>query len=105
MGKTSTLFKKTSGLIDARIGRGLLSTFHANYWIFRFPLDLVFHSNNIVVDKLRVLKHIGSDHFPIYCSFILNAKSNSNSKSSEKVEEDIDEIIEDGKQYKSDRQR
>src|SRR5699024_1195009 len=30
--KSSSLFKKTSKLIDARIGRGILSTFHSKYW-------------------------------------------------------------------------
>src|SRR5690606_1462083 len=69
---TSILFRKTSELIDARVGRGILATFHAKYWFFRVPLDLLFHSPDIMIEKLQTLEDIGSDHFPIYCEFYLN---------------------------------
>ena len=48
--KSSKLFKRTSRLIDGRIGRGIIVTFHAKYWFFRVPLYLLFHSPTIFID-------------------------------------------------------
>jgi hypothetical protein len=64
--RTTNLFQKISGLLDPRIGRGLYSSFHADYPVIRFPLDHVFHSNHFRLAELRRLPNIGSDHFPIY---------------------------------------
>jgi endonuclease/exonuclease/phosphatase (EEP) superfamily protein YafD len=72
---TSILFRKTSELIDAREGRGILATFHAKYWFFRVPLDLFFHSPQIFVKELKTLEYFGSDHFPILCEFYLDHKN------------------------------
>ena len=63
---TSELFRRLSRLLDPRIGRGLLPTFHADYKLLRWPLDHVFHSAHFRLQDLRRLTHIGSDHFPIY---------------------------------------
>lgn len=66
---TSRLFQRISGLLDPRMGRGLYSTFHANYPLLRYPLDHIFHSADFLVKDLKVLPHIGSDHFPVYGQF------------------------------------
>ncbi len=64
--RTTKLFQKISGLLDPRRGRGLYTSFHANYPLIRFPLDHVFHSNHFRLAELRRLPSIGSDHFPIF---------------------------------------
>ncbi|RFC53396.1 endonuclease/exonuclease/phosphatase family protein [Brumimicrobium aurantiacum] len=94
--KISELFRKNSELIDGRHGRGILATFHAKYWFFRAPLDLVYHSKNVFVKDLKVLEHVGSDHFPICCEFGLDK-----SDQSQKVElEDLDkEEVKETEQY------
>lgn len=66
---TSRLFQRISGLLDPRIGRGLYSTFHADWKLLRWPLDHIFHSSDFLVADLKVLPHIGSDHFPVYGKF------------------------------------
>lgn len=71
--RTTKLFQKISGLLDPRIGRGLYSSFHANYPIIRFPLDHVFHTNHFRLAELKRLPNIGSDHFPIYIALTYEA--------------------------------
>ncbi|TGE25404.1 endonuclease [Hymenobacter aquaticus] len=63
---TSELFRRISGLLDPRVGRGLLPTFHAEYMLLRWPLDHVFVSPDFKVDDIQRLPYVGSDHFPIY---------------------------------------
>jgi endonuclease/exonuclease/phosphatase (EEP) superfamily protein YafD len=63
---TSELFRRISGLMDPRVGRGLLPTFHADYSLLRWPLDHVFVSADFKVDDMERLPYVGSDHFPIY---------------------------------------
>lgn len=65
---TTRLFQRVSGLLDPRIGRGLLSTFHARYFFLRWPLDHVFVSHHFQLQTLRRLPNCGSDHFPILVS-------------------------------------
>jgi len=62
---TTSLFQELSGFLDPRVGRGLYSTFHADHWWLRYPLDHVFHSNDLALVELRRLGHVGSDHFPM----------------------------------------
>ncbi|WP_207896658.1 endonuclease/exonuclease/phosphatase family protein [Flaviaesturariibacter flavus] len=68
--RSSVLFRKESGLIDPRIGRGFVSTFHAKYKFLRFPIDLFFHSPEVFVEEFCTLRPIGSDHLPLYCHFL-----------------------------------
>jgi endonuclease/exonuclease/phosphatase (EEP) superfamily protein YafD len=62
---TTHLFLRESRLLDPRLGRGFYNTFNANSRLFRFPLDHVFHSREFRLGELRVLPHVGSDHFPV----------------------------------------
>nr|WP_262904611.1 endonuclease/exonuclease/phosphatase family protein [Hymenobacter lucidus] len=63
---TSELFRRISGLLDPRVGRGLLPTFHADHLLLRWPLDHVFVSPDFKVDEMHRMPYVGSDHFPIY---------------------------------------
>lgn len=60
------LFRKTSELLDPRRGRGFYSTFSANYWFMRFPLDYIFCSSDFGLIRMKRLPKNGSDHFPMF---------------------------------------
>lgn len=104
--KASKLFKKTSRLIDGRIGRGIIVTFHANYWFFRVPLDLLFHSPTVFIDKLFAYPSVGSDHFPIGCTFRIDQTNDSQEEDVQDLEkgamQEVNEMIEEGKAEESD---
>ena len=106
--KSSVLFRKTSGLIDPRIGRGLISTFHAKYWLLRFPIDQMFHSTNIFVEELKAKENIGSDHLPLYCKFFIDKRNDDQEDLVENLEkgdmQEVNEMIADGKAEESDRE-
>jgi endonuclease/exonuclease/phosphatase (EEP) superfamily protein YafD len=64
--KTTRLFRKISGLLDPRVGRGMYNTFHADYSLLRWPLDHIFISDHFRLCHIKRLPSIGSDHFPLY---------------------------------------
>lgn len=105
--KSSILFRKTSGLIDPRIGRGFVSTFHAKYKLLRFPIDLFFHSTDIFIEDFRTLRPVGSDHLPLFCKFFINHKEDIQEEDVETLEQgekqEVKEMIEDGVEEESDR--
>ncbi len=105
--KSSILFRKTSELIDPRIGRGFVSTFHARYRLFRFPIDLFFHSTDIFIEDFKTLRNIGSDHLPLFCKFFINHFEEVQEEQVEILEEgeeeEVEEMIEDGIEEESDR--
>lgn len=98
--RSSVLFRKTSELIDPRVGRGLVATFHAKYWFLRFPIDLFFHSSDIFIEEFKTLEHIGSDHFPLFCRFYIGyveVHPEGEETLEEGEMEEVDEMIEEGK--------
>jgi len=105
--KSSILFRKTSELIDPRIGRGFVSTFHAKYRMFRFPIDLFFHSTDIFIEDFKTLRAIGSDHLPLFCKFFINKQNEIQEEEIETLEageeEEVEEMIEDGIEEESER--
>ncbi len=64
--ETTSLFRKTSTLLDPRIGRGFYNTFNAQNVLMRWPLDHIFVSEEFRVKTLTRTKDIKSDHFPMY---------------------------------------
>ncbi|WP_092016048.1 endonuclease/exonuclease/phosphatase family protein [Marinobacter daqiaonensis] len=67
--RTTRLFCRVSGMLDPRRGRGMFSSFHADYWFLRWPLDHLFSSEHFTLKHMYRLKPFGSDHFPILVKF------------------------------------
>ena len=68
---TTRKFKKISGLLDPREGRGFFNTFHAKYPLVKWPLDHVFHSKHFGLVNIEKLEGVGSDHYPLYTELAL----------------------------------
>lgn len=88
---TTRLFQKQSRMLDPRIGRGLYSTFHADHFWARWPLDHIFVSKEFQLFTIKRLEHVGSDHFPIYIKLALT-HSGKNEKP-EKIDPDEKEMV------------
>jgi len=105
--KSSILFRNTAKLIDPRIGRGFIATYHAKYRLLRFPIDLFFHSPAIFVEDFKTLPPIGSDHLPLFCTFFINQKEDTQEEKVETLEEgdeeEVEEMIEDGMEEEGNR--
>ncbi|UTD54676.1 endonuclease/exonuclease/phosphatase family protein [Halomonas sp. MS1] len=67
--RTTRRFCRIGGMLDPRRGRGLYSTFHANYPLLRWPLDHAFVSEHFTLVNMQRLGAFGSDHFPILATF------------------------------------
>lgn len=88
--ETTRLFRKISGLLDPRIGRGMFNTFHAGHWYFRWPLDHLFHSDHFGLAKLKRLSDIGSDHFPLLTELVYLGDAGKNQTGIEPDQDDLE---------------
>ena len=111
--RTTRLFQRISGLLDPRVGRHFINTFHADYPIFRWSLDHVFHSTDFALVKMERLPHMGSDHFPVYTILQtgrifeqtqkeLEQTDADEKEAQEKIEEGIEKAEEEESQTKVD---
>ena len=91
---TTRLFRKISGLLDPRIGRGMFNTFHVKYPMFRWPLDHLFHSDHFTLNSIQRLASIGSDHFPLFTSLSFNPIDGTIQKGIEAESEDYERVKE-----------
>jgi len=105
---TTRLFQRISGCLDPRRGRGMFNTFHADYPIFRWPLDHIFHESSFTLVRLERLPHIGSDHFPVFAELCYAPAAEARQATPEPAREDLaeaQELILDGKKAARDRLR
>ena len=72
---TTRLFRRLSGLLDPRIGRGTLATFPVALPFLRFPLDHIFVSTHFALHELDRLEDVGSDHFPVWADLQLQSEA------------------------------
>lgn len=88
------LFRKISGLLDPRVGRCMVNSFHAQHWFLRWPLDHLFHSHHFQLVRIQRLPRFGSDHFPVLVELQYDPASDQQSLQSDAADErEADEKI------------
>lgn len=87
---TTRLFRRGSGLLDPRMGRGMFNTFNAKYPLIRWPLDHVFHSEEFTLVELKKLGAFGSDHFPILIDLAVQPHHGADQETPELDDDDRD---------------
>jgi endonuclease/exonuclease/phosphatase (EEP) superfamily protein YafD len=98
---TTRLFQRISGCLDPRKGRGMFNSFHANYPIFRWPLDHIFHESSFTLVHLERLPSIGSDHFPVFVELCYEPAAEAAQETPQAAREDLEEAqdrIEEGRE-------
>lgn len=93
---STRLFADLSDLKDPRRGRRLLSSYHAERPLWRYPIDHLFVSDGfhlVDLDRVRVL---GSDHFAVTATLAVAQKDHAKPGASEKEQQQAEEMVEEG---------
>lgn len=69
---TTRRFKQYGDLLEPRVGRGMISSFHADYWFMRLPIDQLYLTDNVGLVSFRRLENFGSDHFPMVATVFVS---------------------------------
>ena len=88
---TTRLFRRISGMLDLRVGRGQFSTYHAGHLWMRWPLDHVFVSDEFRLRGMRLLPSVGSDHFPILADISYEPEGEGMQDEPQPSKEDMEE--------------
>ncbi len=91
---TTRQFKRISRMLDPRVGRGYLASFHADYWFARWPLDHLFHTDDFELEELALRPSVGSDHFPVASTLQLVRGETRNEPQDEEKPTDLPEAEE-----------
>ncbi|RYZ51610.1 MAG: endonuclease/exonuclease/phosphatase family protein, partial [Proteobacteria bacterium] len=91
---TTRLFRRISGLLDPRIGRGPTPTFPVQPFFMRFPIDHIFHSRSFRIAEMRRLDDVGSDHFPLYARLSFEPEDKHEQKAPDPLPGDFEEARE-----------
>ena len=97
---TTHRFQRIAGLLDPRVGRGIINTYHTRNPLLRFPLDHVFASQHFFLVELTRLPDIGSDHFPLLVVLDYDpdaAAAHEEPRPEAGDHQEADEAIEEGK--------
>ena len=65
-------FIRNTGLVNTRLGFGVLPTWPTNLLPLRIPLDHCLVSPEINVTKIEVGKNVGSDHLPLIAKLVIS---------------------------------
>lgn len=69
---TTKRFKDYGDLLEPRVGRGMISSFHADYPFMRLPIDQMFMTKDVGLVSFRRLENFGSDHFPMAATVFIS---------------------------------
>ncbi len=95
---TTRLFKRLSGLVDPRVGRCLLDSYHAEYPLLRYPLDHVFVSHGFSVARISRHRTPGSDHFAVLADLVMSNDHGAKPQPRGDDQREAREIVEEGQQ-------
>lgn len=95
---TTKLFADLSDLKDPRRGRRLLSTYHAEYPWWRYPIDHLFVSDGFHLIDIDRVDVVGSDHFGISTILTAAKKDQAKPEASEEEEQEAEEMVEEGEE-------
>lgn len=91
-------FERVSGLLDPRVGRVLLNTYHARWPLLRYPLDDMDVTPGFEVGRLERVVVPGSDHFGVLVELRLSDPHERAEPESRFGEEEAETIVREGEE-------